>query len=158
MSQKHPHGHYTRDDLDLVAMLAKESAVAIENAQIYASAREKADTDELTGLRNHRYFQECLNQEIEKSSASGDDFSLLFIDLDFFKTYNDIYGHILGDEILKEVGQIIRTSIRGTDMGARYGGDEFAVILLHTAWKAPRMSRKGFARDWRPPWSRRVSR
>jgi diguanylate cyclase (GGDEF)-like protein/putative nucleotidyltransferase with HDIG domain len=131
LSKKQPHGHYTRDDIDLVAMLAKESAVAIENAQIYAHAKEKADTDELTGLRNHRYFQEHLNQEIEKSSLSGDDFSLLFIDLDLFKTYNDIYGHVLGDEILKEVGQLIKSSIRDTDIGARYGGDEFAAILLH---------------------------
>jgi diguanylate cyclase (GGDEF)-like protein/putative nucleotidyltransferase with HDIG domain len=130
---KTPHGHFTRDDLDLVSVLAKESAVAIENAQIYASAREKADTDELTGLHNHRYFQERFNQEIEKSALSGDDFSLLFIDLDFFKTYNDVYGHVLGDEILKDVGQIIRTSIRAEDIGARYGGDEFAAILLHTA-------------------------
>jgi len=133
LGQKQPHGHFTRDDIDLVAMLAKESAVAIENAQIYSNAREKADTDELTGLRNHRYFQERLNLEIENSALSGDDFSLLIIDLDFFKTYNDIYGHILGDEILREVGQLIKNSIRTTDIGARYGGDEFAAILLHTS-------------------------
>jgi len=133
LGQKQPHGHFTRDDIDLVAMLAKESAVAIENAQIYSNARDKADTDELTGLRNHRYFQERLNLEIEGSALSGDDFSLLIIDLDFFKTYNDIYGHILGDEILREVGQLIRNSIRTTDIGARYGGDEFAAILLHTS-------------------------
>ena len=139
LSQKQPHGHFTRDDIDLVAMLAKESAVAIENAQIYANAKEKADTDELTGLRNHRYFQERLNQEIEKSALSGDDFSLLFIDLDFFKTYNDIYGHVLGDEILKEVGQLIKSSIRATDIGARYGGDEFAAILLHASLEGAEM-------------------
>jgi len=132
LGQKQTRGYFTRDDVDLVATLSKESAVAIENAQIYARAKEKADTDELTGLRNHRYFQERFSQETERSALSGGDFSLLFIDLDFFKTYNDIYGHMLGDEILKEVGQLIRRSIRTTDIGARYGGDEFAAILLNT--------------------------
>lgn len=133
LGQKQSHGHFTRDDIDLVATLSKESAVAIENAQIYSHAKEKADTDELTGLRNHRYFQERFNQEIEKIALSGGDFSLLFLDLDFFKTYNDIYGHMLGDDILKEVGQLINNSIRATDIGARYGGDEFAAILLRTS-------------------------
>jgi len=132
-SKKQPHGNYSRDDIDLVTMLARESAVAIENAQIYASVKEKANTDELTGLCNHRYFQECLNAQIEACSRSSDDFALLFIDLDFFKTYNDIYGHILGDEILRDFGRLISSSIRDTDIGARYGGDEFAAILLHSS-------------------------
>jgi diguanylate cyclase (GGDEF)-like protein/putative nucleotidyltransferase with HDIG domain len=129
LSKKQGHAHYTRDDVDLVSMLAKESAVAIENAQIYAHAREQADVDGLTGLYNHRSFQDSYNQEIENSAISGNDFSVLFIDLDFFKTYNDIYGHGMGDEILREVGRIIKGSIRDTDIGGRYGGDEFAIIL-----------------------------
>jgi diguanylate cyclase (GGDEF)-like protein/putative nucleotidyltransferase with HDIG domain len=132
LSKKQGRGRYTRDDVDLVTMLAKESAVAIENAQIYAHAREQADTDGLTGLNNHRSFQDTYNLEIENCAISGDDFSLLFIDLDFFKTYNDIYGHSMGDEILKEVGRIIKSCIRETDVGGRYGGDEFAVILRRT--------------------------
>lgn len=132
LGKKHARGYYSRDDVDLVATLSDEAAVAIENAQIYAEAQEKADTDELTGLRNHRYFQQRLNEEIDKCCQSEDVFSLLFMDLDFFKTYNDIYGHVLGDEILKETGQVIRDSIRYVDIGARYGGDEFAIILLQT--------------------------
>jgi diguanylate cyclase (GGDEF)-like protein/putative nucleotidyltransferase with HDIG domain len=129
LSKKQGSKNYTRDDIDLVTTLAKESAVAIENAQIYEKAKEQADMDGLTGLHNHRSFQDCYNREIEHCAVSGDDFSLLFIDLDFFKTYNDIYGHGMGDEILKEVGRIIKTSIRETDVGARYGGDEFAILL-----------------------------
>jgi diguanylate cyclase (GGDEF)-like protein len=139
LSKKQGKGNYSRDDVDLVTMLAGESAVAIENAQIYANAREQADIDGLTGLHNHRSFQDSYNQEIEKCAISGDDFSLLFIDLDFFKTYNDIYGHALGDEILKEVGRIIKTSIRETDIGGRYGGDEFAIILRKTAGEAAKV-------------------
>jgi diguanylate cyclase (GGDEF)-like protein/putative nucleotidyltransferase with HDIG domain len=139
LSGKQSHGHYTRDDIDLVTTLSRESAVAIENAQIYALAKEKADTDALTGLRNHRYFQERFNQEIEKSALSDETFSVLSIDLDFFKTYNDIYGHAMGDEILKEFGQLIRSSIRTSDVGARYGGDEFTVILLQTAAEGAEM-------------------
>ncbi len=132
LSEKYPKGHYTRDDIDLISTLAKESAVAIENAQIYASAREKADTDELTHLRNHRYFQESLAKAVEDSALTGDDFALLFIDLDLFKTYNDVYGHLLGDELLKDFGKLIKSAIRDTDVGARYGGDEFACILTKT--------------------------
>ena len=64
---------------------------------------------------------------------------MLFIDLDIFKTYNDIYGHAMGDEILKEFGQIIKSSIRTSDVGARYGGDEFAVILLRTSTEGAEM-------------------
>lgn len=132
LSKKQGRGLYTRDDIDLVTTLAKESAVAIENAQIYEKAKEQANMDGLTGLHNHRSFQDCYNQEIEHCALSGEDFSLLFIDLDFFKTYNDIYGHAMGDEILKEVGRIIKTSIRDTDIGARYGGDEFAIMLKNS--------------------------
>jgi diguanylate cyclase (GGDEF)-like protein/putative nucleotidyltransferase with HDIG domain len=139
LSKKQGRGRYTRDDLDLLTMLAKESAVAIENAQIYAHAREQADMDGLTGLHNHRAFQDLYNQEIENCAISGDDFSLLFIDLDFFKTYNDIYGHGMGDEILREVGRIIKTSIRDTDVGGRYGGDEFAVLLRGTTGEDARV-------------------
>ena len=129
LGQKDGETGYTRDEIDLLSNLAGESAVAIENAQIYQNARNKAERDGLTGLYNHRTFQELLNREIEESTASGGDFSLLIIDLDFFKTYNDIYGHLLGDEILKDIGRIITKCIRKADAGARYGGDEFAVIL-----------------------------
>jgi diguanylate cyclase (GGDEF)-like protein/putative nucleotidyltransferase with HDIG domain len=132
LGPKQSGGLFTGDEIDLMATLSKESAAVLENTQIYAQAKENNVTDELTGLLNHRSFQECFNQEIEKAAHSRGNFSLLILDLDFFKTYNDIYGHKMGDDILREIGQLIRNSIRGTDIGGRYGGDEFAIVLLHT--------------------------
>jgi len=129
LSKKESGGHYSSDDVDLVITLVHEAAVAIENAQLYAQARERAHIDELTGLYNHRYFHERLDEEISRCSRFGDIFSLLFLDMDLFKTYNDIYGHIEGDNILSKVGQYLMGAIRGIDMAFRYGGDEFTVIL-----------------------------
>ncbi len=120
---------YSTDDMDLLMTLAGEAGVVIENAQLYAHARERAHTDELTGLFNHRYFHERLDEEISRCSRFGDIFSLLFLDIDLFKAYNDIYGHLAGDDMLKKIGQYVRSSIRGIDMAFRYGGDEFTIIL-----------------------------
>jgi len=132
LSKKRPRGFYSRDDTELLMTLSHEAAVAIENAQLYARARERANTDELTGLFNHRYFHERLDEEIARCSRFGDIFSLMFLDVDIFKKYNDIYGHLAGDEILNQMGQHIKQSVRTIDIGFRYGGDEFAVILPQT--------------------------
>jgi diguanylate cyclase (GGDEF)-like protein/putative nucleotidyltransferase with HDIG domain len=129
LSKKPAGGPYSGDDLDLLSTLVNEASVVIENAQLYAQARERAHIDELTGLYNHRYFHERLDEEISRCSRFGDIFSLLFLDLDLFKTYNDVYGHLAGDKILKELVQHIVNSVRSIDMVFRYGGDEFTVIL-----------------------------
>jgi len=129
LGKKESGGSYSSDDIDLVTTLVHEAAVAIENAQLYAQARERAHIDELTGLYNHRYFHERLDEEITRCSRFGDIFTLLFLDMDLFKTYNDVYGHLEGDEILREIGRNILDSIRGIDMAFRYGGDEFTVTL-----------------------------
>jgi len=129
LSKKESGGQYSSDDIDLVTTLVHEAAVAIENAQLYAQARERAHIDELTGLYNHRYFHERLDEEISRCSRFGDIFSLLFLDLDLFKMYNDVYGHLAGDDILREIGQYVRGTIRAIDMAFRYGGDEFTIIL-----------------------------
>jgi diguanylate cyclase (GGDEF)-like protein/PAS domain S-box-containing protein/putative nucleotidyltransferase with HDIG domain len=96
-------------------------------------AERMANTDALTGLFNHRYFQERLDEEIARCSRFGDIFSLIFLDADLFKRYNDTYGHLAGDEILKLLGQVITNSIRTIDIGFRYGGDEFAILLPGTS-------------------------
>ena len=129
LSKKQSGGSYSTDDMDLLVTVASEAGVVMENAQLYAKAKERAHTDELTGLFNHRYFHERLDEEISRCSRFGDIFSLVFLDMDLFKAYNDIYGHLAGDDMLKQIGQCIKSSTRGIDMAFRYGGDEFTVIL-----------------------------
>jgi two-component system cell cycle response regulator len=89
-------------------------------------------TDGLTGLYNHRYFQDELARAFEESARYGRPLSLAIIDLDFFKKVNDTYGHAVGDEVLQGVSKIFQESIRSTDLTARYGGEEFAVMMPET--------------------------
>lgn len=91
-----------------------------------------ANIDELTGLYNHRYFQEFLQKSIDNADKEKQEVSLLFMDIDYFKNFNDINGHQAGDLLLKEISQIMKSCIRGSDVVARYGGEEFAAILPNT--------------------------
>ena len=124
---------YSPKQIRLLEHLALQIAVPIENSQLYARAEQRARVDELTGLFSRRHFEERLKEEIARHSRYGDMFSLLMIDLDSFKTYNDIYGHPSGDRLLSQVGEIVIRSVRGADQAFRYGGDEFTVILPRTA-------------------------
>ncbi|MEW5721982.1 MAG: GGDEF domain-containing protein [Thermodesulfobacteriota bacterium] len=90
---------------------------------------EQAITDKLTNLYNRRYFDQRLAEEINRAERYGLDVALIMIDLDGFKNYNDVLGHQAGDEVLRKMGQVIRSSIRKSDLPFRYGGDEFAVLL-----------------------------
>jgi diguanylate cyclase (GGDEF)-like protein len=106
--------------------------IRIQRAIEYAHAKRLANTDSLTGLYNRRSFQERLEQEVDRAMRYHRPLSLIMIDVDHFKQYNDTYGHLQGDNILVEVAHTLKTLSRTSDIVARYGGEEFALILPET--------------------------
>ena len=120
---------------------AKQNAeqLALELKMANDSLRKLAFRDGLTGLYNHRYFQEILESELERAQRYAHPLSLLLIDIDFFKKVNDCYGHPVGDQVLQEVSNTIVKLVRRCDIVARYGGEEFAVILLETGLTGARV-------------------
>ena len=123
---------FTLSDLSLLSSFAIHAAIAIDNAKLYWEIKELAIRDSLTGLYNFRYFRERLIEETERSQRFIHPLSLIFLDLDHFKKVNDTYGHLAGDEVLKETSSIISKNIRSIDIPARYGGEEFALLLPET--------------------------
>ena len=117
---------------DLLEVLANQATTSLANARFHAEIERLAVTDGLTGLFNHRHFQERLAHEFERIGRFAELVSLLLIDIDFFKKINDTYGHPVGDSVLRKVADIIRRTIRTVDIPARYGGEEFAVVLVGT--------------------------
>ncbi len=121
---------YQAYDEDILTTLANQTAMAVENALMVRQIRDMAIRDGLTGVYNHRYFQEKLGEEIIKAERYNKDLSLALLDVDHFKKFNDSYGHQEGDKVLRVVANVIQGTIRHKiDTVARYGGEEFAVIL-----------------------------
>jgi len=118
--------------IELLGVFGNQASTSIANARFHAEIEKLAVTDGLTGLFNHRHFQERLSQEFSRLERFSEPMSILILDIDFFKDINDTYGHPVGDSVLKAVADVIRKTIRNIDIPARYGGEEFAVILLNT--------------------------
>jgi diguanylate cyclase (GGDEF)-like protein len=131
VASQHPNA-YNQRNIKLLEQLASQIAMPLENTQLYARAEKKARVDELTRLLNRRSLDEMIDSEISRHSRYGGAFSLAILDLDSFKTYNDTYGHLAGDKLLRDVGNNIKNAIRNADHAFRYGGDEFAVLLPQT--------------------------
>ena len=118
--------------LRAVRLLLEPASVALDNALLLKRAEALSVTDDLTHLYNSRYLNQVLRKETKRASRSGRPLSLLFIDLDGFKAINDTHGHLFGSRALVEAAAVIRQSARETDVVARFGGDEFALILPDT--------------------------
>ena len=118
-------------ELEIVQLFANLAAIAIRNARSYKEMEVQASTDGLTGLFNHRRFQEALALEVARAERYDTEFCLLMLDLDRFKSVNDTVGHQRGDEVLRDVAEVLRRCSRESDFAARYGGEEFTMILPH---------------------------
>jgi diguanylate cyclase (GGDEF)-like protein len=123
------HEKFRQADLRILSTIADFTAIAIENVRLLDKVRELTITDDLTGLFNSRHFQTLLNYEVERAERLKSEVSLVFIDIDRFKQVNDTYGHLTGSRLLSEIGKTIRSNTRIMNHAARYGGDEFVILL-----------------------------
>lgn len=131
-AQSYSAGCYTEEDAQFLETLAGQAAVAVENARLYQAVQAVSLTDELTGLPNRRAIATRLEEELSRSARYGCSLCLLMLDLDHFKSVNDTLGHAAGDGVLRELGLLLRGSLRSHDSLGRWGGEEFLILLVHT--------------------------
>lgn len=137
-SEQRPIGVVIADDLppdqvDTLSIVANQLSLQLTRVHLYEAIESMAVTDTLTGLLVRRYFLELAAEELQRSARHRLPCTVIMTDLDFFKTKNDTYGHLVGDVVLREVAQLIHKNLRGIDLIARYGGEEFVLLLVETA-------------------------
>ncbi|MEO5656951.1 MAG: sensor domain-containing diguanylate cyclase [Nitrospiria bacterium] len=142
-------GHpFDESDRDLMAQLMAQAAIAIERSQLYRRMAELTITDDLTKLFNFRHLDQTLDIEIRRCLRYGSVLSLIFLDLDYFKTVNDRYGHLMGSRVLVEVAELLIRNLRDVDIISRYGGDEFVVVLPETGLRTTQAITKRLHRSF----------
>ncbi len=122
---------FSPQDLRMLGTVAAISTIALGKARLFSRIQELSVRDSLTGLFTHKYFKERIDEEIRRSARFKEEFSLLMMDIDKFKDFNDYFGHRAGDRVLKKVAAAVKESVRETDIVGRYGGEEFSVLLLN---------------------------
>jgi diguanylate cyclase (GGDEF)-like protein len=127
---------FSAADVVLMSAVGSQLASSLEVAQLHDSLKREASHDPLTRLNNRRLFLERIQQEVARTATSGESFSIVFLDVDGLKRINDTYGHLAGDALLREVSNALTDAVRGEDVVARYGGDEFVVLLPATGASA----------------------
>lgn len=120
---------YDDNSLEILGIMANMLAVGVNNSNMYEHIKALSYTDGMTGLHNYRFFRLRIKEEMSRTRREGSFISLLIMDVDHFKNYNDTLGHPAGDDVLREVSSILKKSVRDNDIVARYGGEEFAIIL-----------------------------
>ena len=124
---------FDEDNLRLLTTIGKQVSMAIENAELYANLQDLATIDGLTGVYNRVYFHQKFEEEFNAARTLGYDLTLVILDIDKFKKFNDTYGHLFGDVVLKSVAQTVKNNLRSTDTIARFGGEEFVILLPRTS-------------------------
>ena len=125
--------------IGLATRVAEQVAIAIANTRLMKTMESLAMTDGLTGLRNARFFDSYLEQELAAAERDGESIALVMMDIDQFKAFNDTHGHPAGDEALRTFARVLKASVRASDVVARYGGEEFIVALRHTTLEGAKM-------------------
>jgi len=123
---------FTDHDREAARTVSPLLATALDNLRRFSRAEELSITDSLTGVYNYRYLRSALDKEVARARRFGEKFSIIMLDVDHLKDYNDLHGHLRGSEVLRRLAQLVLTQLRGADVVAKYGGDEFVVILPQT--------------------------
>lgn len=124
---------FNNENVRLLEIICQQVSIAIENARLYQQMQKLATLDGLTGAYNRQYFQDKLETEFNKAQQGNYNLSLIIFDIDYFKKFNDTYGHLFGDQILKALSSYVMKTLRKEDIFARYGGEEFVILMPHTS-------------------------